>query len=52
MPPGAADMRAKLETVLPDELSPREALDRLYELMSVYADFRHMLVEASEELFL
>jgi hypothetical protein len=31
----------------------REVLpfDRLYELMSVYAEFRHMLVEAPEELF-
>jgi DNA mismatch repair protein MutS len=38
MPPGAADMMAKLEAVLPDELSPREALDLLYELKRLAAD--------------
>jgi hypothetical protein len=31
--------------------SRKKPFDRLYELMSVYAEFRHMLVEAPEELF-
>jgi radical SAM superfamily enzyme YgiQ (UPF0313 family) len=43
----------RLAEQLPFVAFDREALpfDRLYELMSVYADFRHMLVEAPEELF-
>jgi hypothetical protein len=43
----------RLAEQLPFVAFDREALpfDRLYELMSVYAEFRHMLVEASEELF-
>jgi len=38
---------------LPFVAFDRESLpfDRLYELMSVYAEYRHMLVEAPEELF-
>jgi radical SAM superfamily enzyme YgiQ (UPF0313 family) len=44
----------RLAEQLPFVAFDREALpfDRLYELMSVYAEFRHMLVEAPEELFL
>ena len=43
----------RLAEQLPFVAFDREALpfDRLYELMSVYADFRHMLVEAPEDLF-
>ncbi len=43
----------RLAEQLPFVAFDREALpfDRLYELMSVYADFRHMLVEAPEGLF-
>lgn len=43
----------RLAEQLPFVAFDREALpfDRLYELMSVYAEFRHMLVEAPEELF-
>jgi hypothetical protein len=43
----------RLAEQLPFVAFDRDALpfDRLYELMSVYAEFRHMLVEASEELF-
>jgi len=44
----------RLAEQLPFVAFDREALpfDRLYELMSVYAEFRHMLVEASEALFI
>ncbi len=44
----------RLAEQLPFVAFDREALpfDRLYELMSVYAEFRHMLVEAPEELFM
>jgi len=43
----------RLAEQLPFVAFDRETMpfDRLYELMSVYADYRHMLVEASEELF-
>ena len=43
----------RLAEQLPFVAFDREALpfDSLYELMSVYAEFRHMLVEAPEELF-
>jgi radical SAM superfamily enzyme YgiQ (UPF0313 family) len=43
----------RLAEQLPFVAFDREALpfDRLYELMSVYAEFRHMLVEAREDLF-
>jgi len=43
----------RLAEQLPFVAFDRESMpfDRLYELMSVYADYRHMLVEASEELF-
>lgn len=43
----------RLAEQLPFVIFDREALpfDRLYELMMIYADFRHMLVEAPEELF-
>ncbi|MGA2548265.1 MAG: B12-binding domain-containing radical SAM protein [Rectinemataceae bacterium] len=43
----------RLAEQLPFVAFDREVLpfDRLYELMSVYAEFRHMLVEAPEELF-
>jgi hypothetical protein len=44
----------RLAEQLPFVAFDREALpfDRLYELMSVYTDFRHMLVEAPEGLFI
>jgi len=43
----------RLAEELPFVAFDREALpfDRLYELLTIYADFRHMLVEAPEELF-
>ncbi|HRY56440.1 MAG TPA: hypothetical protein P5142_17605, partial [Spirochaetia bacterium] len=43
----------RLAEQMPFVAFDREALpfDRLYELMTIYADFRHMLVEAPEELF-
>ncbi len=43
----------RLAEQLPFVAFDRESMpfDRLYELMSVYADYRHMLVEAPEELF-
>ena len=43
----------RLAEQLPFVAFDREALpfDRLYELMSIYAEYRHMLVEAPEELF-
>jgi radical SAM superfamily enzyme YgiQ (UPF0313 family) len=42
----------RLAEQLPFVAFDREALpfDRLYELMSIYAEYRHMLVEAPEEL--
>ncbi len=43
----------RLAEQLPFVIFDREALpfDRLYELLTIYAEFRHMLVEAPEELF-
>jgi len=43
----------RLAEQLPFVAFDREILpfDRLYELMSIYAEYRHMLVEAPEELF-
>jgi hypothetical protein len=43
----------RLAEQMPFVAFDRESLpfDRLYELMSVYAEFRHMLVEAPEDLF-
>lgn len=43
----------RLSELLPYVVFDREALafDRLYELLSIYADFPHMLIEAPEDLF-
>ncbi|MFZ2781987.1 MAG: B12-binding domain-containing radical SAM protein [Rectinemataceae bacterium] len=43
----------RLEDLLPFIVFDRETIpfDRLYELLSIYAEFRHMLVEAPEDLF-
>lgn len=43
----------RLVELLPYVIFDRESLpfDRLYELLSIYADFPHMLVEAPENLF-
>ncbi|MBL8968015.1 MAG: radical SAM protein [Spirochaetaceae bacterium] len=43
----------RLAEQLPFVIFDRDALpfDRLYELLMIYADYRHMLVEAPEELF-
>jgi radical SAM superfamily enzyme YgiQ (UPF0313 family) len=43
----------RLAEQLPFVAFDRESLpfDRLYDLLSIYTDFRHMLVEAPEELF-
>ncbi|TXT49431.1 MAG: radical SAM domain-containing protein [Spirochaetes bacterium] len=43
----------RLSELLPYVIFDREALafDRLYELLSIYADFPHMLIEAPDELF-
>ncbi len=43
----------RLAELLPFVVFDRERMpfDRVYDLMMIYADFRHMLVEAPEELF-
>ena len=43
----------RLSELLPFVIFDRETIpfDRLYELLSIYADFPHMLIEAPEELF-
>jgi hypothetical protein len=43
----------RLSELLPYVVFDREALpfDRLYELLSIYVDFPHMLIEAPEDLF-
>jgi DNA mismatch repair protein MutS len=38
MLPGVADLVGKLDSVLPDELSPREALELIYELKRLAAE--------------
>ena len=43
----------RLAEALPFVIFDRDSLpfDRLYELLSIYADYPHMLVEAAEEIF-
>jgi hypothetical protein len=51
---GKASFNAdRLADLLPFVAFDREAIpfDRLYELLGIYAEFRHMLVEAPEDLF-
>jgi hypothetical protein len=51
---GKASFHAdRLADLLPFVAFDREAIpfDRLYELLGIYAEFRHMLVEAPEDLF-
>ncbi|HEY9054527.1 MAG TPA: B12-binding domain-containing radical SAM protein [Rectinemataceae bacterium] len=44
----------RLADLLPYVIFDRERIpfDRLYELLSIYADYPHMLIEASEDLFM